>query len=61
MTDAAVSFAGNLTDDPDLRHTVGGIERATFRVAISGLLLAVVAFGLTLVFHVICAVVGWVF
>jgi single-stranded DNA-binding protein len=23
MTEAAVSFAGNLTDDPELRHTEG--------------------------------------
>ena len=36
MTEAAVSFAGNLTDDPELRHTEGGIARATFRVAVSG-------------------------
>ena len=36
MTEAAVSFAGNLTDDPELRHTEGGIARARFRVAISG-------------------------
>jgi single-strand DNA-binding protein len=36
MTDASVSFAGNLTEDPELRHTEGGIARATFRVAVSG-------------------------
>ena len=36
MTQAAVSFAGNLTDDPELRHTDGGIARAVFRVAVSG-------------------------
>ena len=36
MTEANVSFAGNLTDDPDLRHTEGGITRAMFRVAVSG-------------------------
>jgi len=36
MTEASVSFAGNLTDDPELRHTEGGIARATFRVAVSG-------------------------
>jgi single-strand DNA-binding protein len=36
MTEAAVSFAGNLTDDPKVRHTEGGIARATFRVAVSG-------------------------
>ena len=36
MTEASVSFAGNLTDDPELRHTEGGIARAVFRVAVSG-------------------------
>ena len=36
MTEASVSFAGNLTDDPELRHTEGGIARAMFRVALSG-------------------------
>ena len=36
MTEAAVSFTGNLTDDPELRHTEGGIARAVFRVAVSG-------------------------
>jgi hypothetical protein len=36
MTEASVSFAGNLTDDPELRHTDDGITRATFRVAVSG-------------------------
>jgi single-strand DNA-binding protein len=36
MPDASVSFAGNLTDDPEVRHTKGGIARATFRVAVSG-------------------------
>jgi single-strand DNA-binding protein len=36
MTEAAVSFAGNLTDEPELRHTEGGIARAVFRVAVSG-------------------------
>jgi single-strand DNA-binding protein len=35
MTEASVSFAGNLTDDPELRHTEAGIVRATFRVAVS--------------------------
>jgi single-stranded DNA-binding protein len=34
--DAHVSFAGNLTDQPELRHTEGGITRATLRVAVSG-------------------------
>jgi single-strand DNA-binding protein len=36
MTEASVSFAGNLTDQPELRHTEGGIARAVFRVAVSG-------------------------
>jgi single-strand DNA-binding protein len=36
MTEASVSFAGNLTDDPELRHTEGGIARAMFWVAVSG-------------------------
>jgi single-strand DNA-binding protein len=36
MTEASVSFAGNLTDDPELQHTQGGIARAMFRVAVSG-------------------------
>jgi single-strand DNA-binding protein len=36
MTEAAVSFAGNLTDNPELRHTESGIARAMFRVAVSG-------------------------
>jgi single-strand DNA-binding protein len=31
-----VSFAGNLTDDPEVRSTEGGIARAVFRVAVSG-------------------------
>jgi single-stranded DNA-binding protein len=36
MTEASVSFAGNLTDQPEVRYTEGGIARAVFRVAISG-------------------------
>jgi single-strand DNA-binding protein len=36
MTESSVSFAGNLTDDPELRHTEAGIARALFRVAVSG-------------------------
>ncbi len=36
MTEASVSFAGNLTDDPELRHTESGIARVMFRVAVSG-------------------------
>jgi single-stranded DNA-binding protein len=31
MSEAAVSFAGNLTDDPELRHTEGGIARLGVR------------------------------
>jgi single-strand DNA-binding protein len=36
MTEAIVSFAGNLTDQPEVRYTEGGIARAMFRVAVSG-------------------------
>jgi single-strand DNA-binding protein len=36
MTEPSVSFAGNLTNDPELRHTEAGIARAMFRVAVSG-------------------------
>jgi single-strand DNA-binding protein len=36
MTEPSVSFAGNLTDDPEVRHTEAGIARALFRVAVSG-------------------------
>jgi single-stranded DNA-binding protein len=36
MTEASVSFAGNLTEDPEVRYTEGGIARARFRVAVSG-------------------------
>ena len=36
MAEPRVSFAGNLTDQPELRHTEGGIARAMFRVAVSG-------------------------
>ena len=36
MTEASMSFAGNLTEDPEVRHTDGGIARAMFRVAVSG-------------------------
>jgi single-stranded DNA-binding protein len=36
LTEAAVSFAGNLTEDPEVRYTDGGIARAMFRVAVSG-------------------------
>jgi single-stranded DNA-binding protein len=33
MAEASVSFAGNLTDDPEVRYTEAGIARAMFRVA----------------------------
>ena len=36
MTEASVSFAGNLTDHPGVRYTESGIARAMFRVAVSG-------------------------
>src|SRR5919112_5066898 len=36
MTEPSVSFAGNLTDDPELRHTEAGIARAMLRVAVPG-------------------------
>ena len=36
MIEAAVSFAGNLTEDPEVRYTDGGIARAMFRMAVSG-------------------------
>jgi single-strand DNA-binding protein len=36
MTEPSVSFAGNLTDDPEVRYTEGGIARAMLRVAVSG-------------------------
>jgi single-strand DNA-binding protein len=32
----AISFAGNLTEDPEVRYTDSGIARAMFRVAVSG-------------------------
>jgi single-strand DNA-binding protein len=35
MTEAAISFAGNLTEDPEVHYTEGGIARAIFRVAVS--------------------------
>jgi single-stranded DNA-binding protein len=36
MTEPSVSFAGNLTEDPEVRYTDGDIARAMFRVAVSG-------------------------
>jgi single-strand DNA-binding protein len=35
MSKASVSFAGNLTDQPEVRYTDSGIARAVFRVAVS--------------------------
>ena len=35
MTEAAVSFAGNLTDDPELRFTPNGHAVANFRLAVT--------------------------
>jgi single-strand DNA-binding protein len=36
MTEATVSFASNLTDNPEVRYTDSGMARAMFRVAVSG-------------------------
>ena len=36
MTEASVSFASNLIDDPEVRYTEAGLGRAMFRVAVSG-------------------------
>jgi single-strand DNA-binding protein len=36
MPDTTTTIVGNLTDDPELRHTENGIARAMFRVAVSG-------------------------
>jgi hypothetical protein len=36
MTEASVSFAGNRTDNPEVRSTEAGIARDMFRVAVSG-------------------------
>jgi single-strand DNA-binding protein len=36
MTEAAVSFAGNLTEVPEVHYTEAGIARAVFRMAVSG-------------------------
>jgi single-stranded DNA-binding protein len=33
MAEASRYLAGNLTNDPEVRHTEGGFARATFRVA----------------------------
>jgi single-strand DNA-binding protein len=36
MTEPSVSFAGNLTEDPEVRYTDSGIARTIFRVAVPG-------------------------
>jgi single-strand DNA-binding protein len=36
MLDTTTAIVGNLTDDPEVRYTEGGIARAMFRVAVSG-------------------------
>jgi single-strand DNA-binding protein len=36
MPEASVSFAGNLTNEPEVRYTDSRIARAMFRVAVSG-------------------------
>jgi single-strand DNA-binding protein len=36
MTEASASFAGNLTDQPEVRYTESGIARTVFWVAVSG-------------------------
>jgi single-strand DNA-binding protein len=36
MTEASVSFAGDLTDQPEVHYTEGGIARTMLRVAVSG-------------------------
>jgi single-strand DNA-binding protein len=36
MTEASISFAGNLTDNPEVHSTEGRIARAMLRVAVSG-------------------------
>jgi single-stranded DNA-binding protein len=33
MTEAAVSFAGNLTDDPEVRFTANGAAVTNFRIS----------------------------
>jgi single-strand DNA-binding protein len=35
-TDNTLTLIGNLTDDPEVRFSEGGITRAMFRVAVSG-------------------------
>ena len=36
MSDTTTTVVGNLTDDPEVRYTEGGIALARFRVAVSG-------------------------
>jgi single-strand DNA-binding protein len=36
MTEPSISFVGNLTDQPEPRHSESGIARAVFRVAVGG-------------------------
>ena len=36
MAETSIFLAGNLTDDPEVRYTEGGVARAVFRVAVSG-------------------------
>jgi hypothetical protein len=36
MPDITTAIVGNLTDQPEVRYTEGGIARAMFRVAVSG-------------------------
>jgi single-strand DNA-binding protein len=36
MPDTTTIVVGNLTEDPEVRYTEGGIARARFRVAVSG-------------------------
>jgi single-strand DNA-binding protein len=36
MADTTTTIVGNLTDDPEVRYTEGGIALARFRVAVSG-------------------------
>ena len=35
MAETSISLAGNLTSDPELHHSPGGVARVTFRVAVS--------------------------
>jgi single-strand DNA-binding protein len=36
VPDTTTTIVGNLTDNPEIRYTEGGIARARFRVAVSG-------------------------